>query len=268
MKTVIYDIETTAIERDLQGLVKRIWAVGLKVIDGDTIYPTQVFSAYHTTGTDGSLVHAKKIIQSADVLVGFNSISFDDVVLRTHWNIEIPTSLDLMILAKLMFTKDELFAIDAELQLPKELWGSYSLKAFALRMGGQEKIEFEDWTKLSAEMLTYCKGDVDVTYDFYRFLLHHARYPIPTVATLEMQVKRLVVDQETAGFHFNYIAARELSTEMLTEKFSLERKLTKTFTPRFIADGKPQKTENMIKSKVWLPNADYKSLLGTNYERD
>jgi len=263
MKIVIYDIETTAIERDLQGLVRRIWAIGLKVIEDNVVQPTQVFSAYHTTGTDGSLVHAKAIILSADVLVGFNSISFDDAVLRSHWKIEIPTSLDLMILAKLMFTKDELFAIDMDLNLPKDLWGSFSLKAFALRMGAEQKIEFDDWTKLTPDMLTYCKGDVDITYNFYGFLTQHERYPIPTVANLEMHVKRLVVDQERAGFHFNYGAARILSTKMLGEKFTLERKLTKTFTPRFLPEGQPKKTDNMIKSKVWLPNKDYTPLLGT-----
>ena len=267
MRIVIYDIETTAIERDLQGLVRKIWAIGLKVIDDGVEHPTQVFSTYYVEGTDGSLVKAKEIILSADVLVGFNSISFDDVVLRSHWKVKIPTSLDLMILAKLMFTKDELFAIDSQLQLPKELWGSFSLKAFALRMGQQQKIEFEDWTKLSSDMLTYCAGDVDITYGFYLFLKHHAKYPLTNVVGLEMDVKRLIVDQESNGFYFNYDKARELNTSMMLEKFNIERKLLKTFKPRFLPEGQPQKTNNMIKSKIWLVNPTYTSLLGTSYDK-
>lgn len=263
MTYAVYDIETTAIEKNLQCLVRKVWAIGIKLIIDDVAQETKVYTTYHIEGTAGSLIEAKRLLLSADVIIGFNSISFDDTVLRSHWKVDLPTSLDLMIVAKLMFTKDELFAIDMDLGLPKEHWGSYSLKAFALRLGQEEKIEFEDWTKLSSEMVTYCKRDVDITYLFYEFLRTHPKFPLANVIELEMAVKRLIVEQETYGFYFNLEAARKLNTEMLTEKFKIDNKLGKTFTPRFLPEGKPQKTENLIKSKIWLDNPHYKPLLGT-----
>ena len=170
METIVFmDIETPYIPPTGAKDLTKIFCIGLKVNDG----PIKRYSQYYMSGTDGNLQEAVRIMNTATLLVTFNGIGFDVPVIEQVLNCKLTAPhLDLIIVAKLMFTADELYSIDYPImQEEKALMGSFSLKAFGRRMGGSQKIDFSDFSKLSTEMLAYLDGDIELTAEFYHFLL-------------------------------------------------------------------------------------------------
>ena len=167
LKIGYFDIETTAIPWTGIKDVNTIFAIGVKINDE----PTKKFSKYYLSNSDGNLQAAVKLLNSCDLIVSFNGIAFDIPVIERVLNCKLtPPHLDLIIVAKLMYSKDALYDIDYKiLRDEPNLIGSFSLKAFGRRIGGRQKIEFEDWSKLSSEMLDYMVGDVELTKDLHEY---------------------------------------------------------------------------------------------------
>ena len=257
MNVAFWDIETEAIPVTGTSDIKIVYAIGVKVNDG----PVKKFTKYYLDCSDGPLQKGIELINNADVNVTFNGINFDIPVVERVLNTKITSkSLDLMLMSKVMFTKDNLYAVDPKL-MPEEpyLWGSFSLKAFGKRIGKSQKDEFEDWSKLSSAMVNYMVSDVNVTKDIYDFFVGMDSIPTDKVMALEHNVARIIQEQETLGFMFNLPKARELNAKLNLEKFRIEFKLAKVFKAKFLKDGKVQKTNKMIKRKTYLPNTKYKT---------
>ena len=157
-----------------------------------------------------------------------------------------------------MYTKGGLFNIDNSLDgFPLDQYGRYSLKAFGLRLGGKEqKLEFNDWSHLSEEMVTYMEGDVEVSSKLIEFLLNRSTYPPQNVIDMEHDVAKILAAQEEMGFHFNLEKARVLNTSLLSEKLNIEMDLEKFYKPRFLAEGKVT-TSNLIVRKLWYVDSHY-----------
>lgn len=254
MKKCYCDIETTLIPDDGNILkIDRIFCIGIAINDN----PVQVFTEpYLPHLSDGGLKAALFIINSSDLAIFHNGIKFDLPVLRNLLG-QVTTPIhDTLLLAKLVVTQDQLIAMDAGIaNMPKDLWGSYSLKAFGYRMGNN-KGEFEDFSALTPEMLEYLRQDVIVTRDLYQILIEMENFPPDNVIELENQVAEITFQQERNGFYFDIDTAKELNTKFLFEKYSIDRNLKKQFKPQFVVDGPVKSTNKLIRRKVYIPSKE------------
>ena len=96
-------------------------------------------------------------LKKYDYFVGHNILSFDAPILNKLWNFAIPVNKirDTLVLS-------QLFNPDRE--------GKHSLSALA-PLVGMKKIDFDDFSEFSEEMLTYCKMDVEITGKLYNYLM-------------------------------------------------------------------------------------------------
>lgn len=255
MSTVVFDIETDGLLMD----VTKIWCIGLKVDSK----PVKVFSDSRLPSSNGSIKDALSILQEADTLIGHNTIGYDIPVIQKLYDIDLSTKkqVDTILLSKMIL--QDIFSYDlVNPNIPKSHWGKYSLEAFGYRMG-EHKGSYSDWSKLTENMLVYCKQDVAVTYKLLTFLQDQPNYPPEKAIDLENQVKRLTTLQELYGFPLDIPKAKKLRDELLLEQFSINRELQKVFTPIFLPKEEIEAPKKVINRKLYIPNENYINLLGS-----
>ena len=254
-KHATFDIETEHIP-DIGGIlsIRKIFCINIKIND----QPVQRFThLYHPTSS-GNLKAAIKLLNSCDYIVGHNILGFDIPVIENNLSKLTATPIDTLIISKLMYSKDTLMSIDYGIpEMPKKILGSFSLKAFGIRFGNY-KIQFDEFDKLSTEMLDYCDQDISVTYQLFQYLINEPHFPNPDVIELEQRVKQIIMDQEIHGFYFDTVAAKELATSLRYKKLSLELALQKSFKPMFLPDGPIKQPSSRNKIKCYAPSLNYR----------
>ena len=258
-RIAIYDIETDWIP------TTQIFTIGVAILEIDTngtetITPSKAFTQYWVPYSNGSLMQAVTLINSCDFVSGHNIISFDTPELRKHLSTLLrPRPLDTLILSKIVFSKDDLFAMDPQLRVEKDMWGSYSLKAFGQRMG-DFKIDFHDFSGLTPEMVKYCNQDVDLTAQLLVFLFKKENFPIEPVVDIEHKAAEIIQEQTEFGFYIDIDMARALNTKLLQEKGEIARELATIFKPKFLQDGQVKTYKKKSQVKKYLPNEHYKKV--------
>jgi len=228
-----------------------------------TITPSKVFTQYWAPYSKGSLLQSIELMNTCDYICGHNIQAFDSPEIRKHLSIDLQViPLDTLIISKIIFSKDELFAIDASLGIDKDLWGGYSLKAFGQRLG-DFKIDFHDFSGMTKEMSIYCNQDVDLTAQLLLFLLNKVNFPLEAVIEIEHKAAAIIAEQETFGFYIDIEKTRALNTKLLTEKLDLSNKLTDIFAPKWLKDGPEKSYKKLSKVRKYLPNTKYIPLIGT-----
>lgn len=251
MCLVKYDIETPFIGEDGNILaIPKIFCIGVQYDD----QPVKRFTNTWTPYSDGNLQSALSMINAGTLGVGHNVIKFDNpVITNLLGQITIPIH-DTLILAKLMFTEEELYRMDLGIPaMPKSLYGSHSLKAFGLRLGILKGL-FEDFTTFSKEMVDYMEQDVLVTTALYGTLRAMPNFPSEEVIKLENDVACITFQQERNGFYFDIEKAREYYTKLKFEKGTIERKLQKQFRPIFLPDGPIKENNSIVRRKLYIPS--------------
>src|SRR5690606_29731510 len=110
--------------------------------------------------------------------------------------------------------------------------GGHSLEAWGKRLG-LHKEEFNDFSKLSTEMVGYCRQDVAVTKKLYEFFGRFWKSPAWQEAILnEHRAARIAYDLEAEGFGFNATRAKELREELATILEVLDSDIKAGFPPR------------------------------------
>lgn len=253
-KVATFDIESEPIPKIGILGIKKIFCINIKIND----QPVQRFThLYHPTAS-GNLQAAVKLLNSCDYIVGHNILGFDIPVIENNLGKLTATPIDTILVSKLMFSKDTLVSIDYGIpEMPPKLYGSFGLKAFGIRFGDY-KIQFEDFTKLTTEMLDYCDQDVELTYRLFMYLLEQPFFPLNNVIQLEHKIKLIIVNQELNGFYFDRPKAQALSTTMRYRHVSLEIALQKTFKPMFLPDGPVKQPSSRNKVKVYAPALNYR----------
>ena len=232
--------------------------------NGKVLSPAEVYTQYWTPYTNGSLMQSITIINKCDYHCGHNIVGFDVPLVRRLLNVDItPIPLDTLIISKIIFSKDNLYAMDPQLNIDEKLYGSYSLKAFGQRMG-DFKIDFNDFSGLTEEMAIYCNQDVDLTTKLLLFLLSKEDFPTEKVLDIEHKAAAIIAEQEAYGFYVDIDKTRKLNTKLLKEKGELSRELLGIFSPKFLKDGPVKSYKKLSKVRKYLPNTNYKPLLGTN----
>ena len=175
------------------------------------------------------------LVGNYDVIVAHNGIKFDFQILYRYG--KLPQIIDTLIDSKLCFSRVELINSDSKRKnFPKDLIGSYSLKAFGYRLG-ELKQEYNDFSKFSEQMLEYCKQDCLVCAKLYETLINFKRYPSKEVRELEYKVAFLISKQEQFGFYFDIECAYKLQRKLKNRLDTLENKLKSQFKPILVSAG-------------------------------
>ena len=120
---------------------------------------------------------AVKQLETADVLIGHNIISFDIPLIKEQFPEFNFTgdAIDTLVLSRLFYPN--IIERDYERRpdgMPKKLYGRHSLEAWGYRLrcfkGDYGKHEGA-WETYTPEMLDYCIGDTEVTLKLYQMLL-------------------------------------------------------------------------------------------------
>lgn len=260
-RIAVWDLETDFIPTTL------IYMNGVSIItiddSGDvSIIPSRVFTYKWTTYSTGSLYESIQLVNTCDYHCGHNIVSFDMDQIKRHLNVSITAiPLDTLILSKLMFSSDELYAIDRQLALDAPA-KPYSLDSFGKRLG-DHKIEFKEFDEMTEEMAIYCDQDVNLTGRLLLHLLDQPNFPNWEVIELEHKVAGIIQEQTNYGFYFDVDKARALNTSLLTEKHEIATELSTMFSPKFLKDGQEKKYKGTTKSRKFLPDEHYQPLLGT-----
>lgn len=221
MKTLIIDIESDSLD---------IHNTNIFCIVGYDINTKQ----FYTFDCEDKefIIKFFQLLTNYNRIVAHNGLKFDFQLLHKFG--KLPELIDTLIDSKLCFSRVELIISDSKKQdFPKELIGSYSLKAFGYRLNNHKQ-EFKDFTHFSKEMLDYCKQDCLVCADLYNKLIHYSRYPSKKIRELEYKVAWLIAKQEQYGFYFDISSAYQLQQNLNTKLEELKIKLKKQFPPIYI----------------------------------
>ena len=157
---LVFDIETDGL---LENVTKIHCIVARDVSDNDKEY---IFK--EDTIGDGI-----EFLQKAEVLIGHNIICFDLPVIKKLYDVE-PKAIvvDTLVLGRLYFPdrKNRDFKLFRKGNLPPQLIGSHSLKAWGYRIGVNKGkfAEESDFSVFSEDMLQYCQQDVWLNTCLYK----------------------------------------------------------------------------------------------------
>ena len=132
------------------------------------------------------------------------------------------------------------------------LEGGHSLRAWGVRLGGQGKIDFEDYDGgLTDEMITYCKQDVHLTVRLYNHLNEHfARWRDAEASiALEHNVAIECGKQERTGFKLDIPKAQVLHATVNDRMSAIEDDMQAIFLP-IVEERWSEKTGKRLKDKV------------------
>ena len=223
MKRLVVDIETDSLD------ATTIYCIVAKDIDEDRIY---TYKPEHVH-------HAKNLIESADIVIMHNGVSFDAPVLKRLLGVEIPLSKirDTLIMSQLANPTRE---------------GGHSLDAWGKTLG-LHKHHFEDFSGYSREMMEYCVRDVDLTAKVYKALVPTLKGFSARSIKLEHQIRAVVDRQEQNGFTLDVKEASLLVAKLSDESHKLREELQEVFKP--ITEIRvSEKTGKRLKDKVTVFN--------------
>ena len=221
VKRIVVDIETDSLD------ATTIHCVVIK--EGDKIY----------TYTPANLSDCVAHIEAADIIVMHNGVSFDAPVLKRILNVNIPLNKirDTLVLSQMANPMRD---------------GGHSLEAWGKSLG-YPKIDYQDFTCFTGEMLKYCVRDVQITDKVYRELVPHLKMFSPRSIRLEHQIRAVIDQQERNGFQLNVKEAMLLMGRLSDEAEGIKNDLQKRFPP--ITEVRySDKTGKRLKDKVTVFN--------------
>ena len=206
-----------------------------------------------------------RLLMNADQIIGHNIIGYDlPLITKLYPWFTIPQAKvrDTLILSRLIWTN--LGDMDRQAVPTKkpdgDLIGSHSLKAWGQRFGNA-KVEHEDWTVFSPEMLGRCRGDVDITVTLWQ-AIERAKVD-PRASELEHAVAFICDRQERYGFTFDKPKAQQLAAQFQSKLATLEQDLQDTIAPFYLPDGKvliSKRTTNGTKRPSTTAGAEYQKI--------
>lgn len=158
--------------------------------------------------------------RSVDKFVFHNGIGFDVPVINRLLGNVIPEQdvIDTLIVARLVD-----YSLDNK---------GHSLKEWGLRLG-DFKLGFNDFSKLSEEMIEYCIQDVVVTvkiYKHFKKVIHDPEWQ--ESLRCEHDIQMLCEQMTENGFYFDEDKAEELLGEIQTRMEEIEQSLQEDFPPK------------------------------------
>lgn len=217
----VFDVEADGFLHE----ASQIWCAGIYDVSADK------YTYYGRMGY--GVLRFLRDLNTFDVLVAHNCVNYDIKLIKKlypMWKLKPHVELiDTLVLAKFIIWKDKLKKSDQVRGIvPPKLWGSYSLKAFGIRMA-YPKGDYTDFTRWAPEMVKYLKRDVMLNYRLYQELIK-ADIPWKTF-NIEMQTREIMADQMENGIRFDKQLALEVKQKLEKEKEDILNQLQKQFPP-------------------------------------
>jgi DNA polymerase-1 len=219
-------------------------------------------------------------LEECDHLIGHNIIGYDLPAIEKVLGLNFPLSKvsDTLVWSKLFRPTSPQGGVfkcgstsPADSNYIDNRVGGHSLGAWGKRLG-KAKLDFDDWSKYSPKMLTYCTQDVELGVEIWKYLekerlgLVDPLYlsgeissPVPfgdLSIRLEQSVASCLRQQELNGFKLDITATTKLrdDTEALLKDMQRDlnthfppfRKFIKQWSPKFKADG----TLNAVSERI------------------
>jgi len=202
LRLSVVDIETDPIP------ATRIWCIVVR----------EVGSNEHLVWDESNLEKFKEYAKDVDYWIAHNGIGFDIPTL----NRLLGTELDLR---KVIDT----FVVSRTVNYPG--FQTHSLDELGESVG-VKKIKFNDFSKYTAEMLKYCKRDVDVTvkvYERYKKYIWDTKWEESLRVEHDMAI--ICNDMQNNGFSFDKKEAQRLLNHVTARMYDLEVKFQSQWPP-------------------------------------
>ena len=202
MKSLVFDIETD----DLKAT--KIWCISALDVD------TEVQVSFGPS----QLQEGLQVLKDADKLIGHNIIGFDIPVIKNLTGVDLTDKniVDTLVLSRLFNPVRE---------------GNHGLERWGYALGSP-KIEFEEYTKYSKEMLKYCEQDVYLNYKVYEALKKESKGFSRESVTLEHETCKILAAQRTHGFFFDVEEASKLLAYLNSRTAHIVNKINEVFKPK------------------------------------
>ena len=187
--------------------------------------------------TPENIKEGVRFIMSADTLIGHNIVTFDIPVLEKLFNVEYKGKvLDTLVVSRLMYP-----------DVRQHPFGGNGLKQWGQHLGNY-KIEFNDWSHYTEEMLEYCVQDVLLNYDILQaqkdFIKEYEK-----VVKFEILVAQICFKQQLHGFGYDLSKGIDLEQILAIERADHLDQLQLIF-PDKVEERWSQKTGKQLKSKI------------------
>lgn len=182
---------------------------------------------------------------SGSLFVGHNIIKFDGPVLRRIAGVDIGVHnvIDTLVLSTLY---------------RPSLVGGHSLDAWGERLG-QKKIEFNDWSKLTEEMITYCYKDVEITCTLFKRLISTLLSVDFSEQSIWIQhrITEVIENQHKNGFYFDGPKAVSLLSQLRQLENEAEAKVQEVFPPvRTLVATRPMYKKDGTFTQIYLKDRE------------
>lgn len=195
-------------------------------IETDGLRPTKIWTCVCLEPKSGNFIifyeeskeACKEFLEKQDLIIAHNGINFDFPVLKKLWGVDIKVSqvYDTIVASRLADPKRE---------------SGHSLKEWGKKLGVY-KDHYEDWSKLTDEMVDYCKQDCRVCWAIYNRVRDELAGFSPYSVKIEMRSQWILSMQHYNGFDFDMDAAIALKNQMESEYFVLINRIREAFPPR------------------------------------
>ena len=202
MKSLVFDIETD----DLKAT--KIWCISALDVD------TEVQVSFGPS----QLQEGLQLLKDADKLIGHNIIGFDIPVIKNLTGVDLTDKniVDTLVLSRLFNPVRE---------------GNHGLERWGYALGSP-KIEFDEYTKYSKEMLKYCEQDVYLNYKVYEALKKESKGFSRESVTLEHETCKILATQRNHGFFFDVEEASKLLAYLNSRTAHIVSKINEVFKPK------------------------------------
>ncbi len=227
--TLVYDLES-------DGLLDRLTRIHSLIIRH---YETGDVYVFRRNKTEDTIINGVRMLERAKVRVGHNVIAFDEEAIKLVYPDYNPQGKlrDTLPMVRMLFAdqKDKDFRLWERNQLPGQLIGANTLKAWGYRVGLNKGDYADDkaaeakekgitdpdeiiqyvWGSWNQEMEDYCELDVDVNVALWAKCLR-AQWPEPSIV-FQHQAHSLWSDAEKNGIYFRKEEAEKLAEEIKVE---------------------------------------------------
>ena len=220
MKSLVFDIETDGLQPT------KIYC--MSTLDVDT--------KEQLNFPQSKIEEGVQLLESSDKLIGHNIIGFDIPAIKRLYGVDLMSKkiIDTLVLSRLF----------------NPIRASHGLKAWGNTLQFP-KIEFNDYSRYSDEMMKYCSQDVFVNYKVYEALKTESKGFTSESVNLEIETYKIITKQKDFGFTLNGRAVQELLAHFKIELAKAEEEVHRTFKPKVIERSlKAQHTKGGILSKL------------------
>lgn len=260
MDTYTFDVETDGLLRDLTE-IKCLNVINTETKEEfrftDYEFYLDAWTGERTavpTLRSGTIKEGLDLLDQGEI-AGHNICGFDIMALQIVYPEWKPgPQFDTAVVSRLQYTdlreRDSIALRKGKIDLPKKLIGSHKLVAWGIRLGGEQKADFDPktygWTwesyPFSKECDDYCMQDVRTNVglvEHFKKRLQETGVPEASVE-LEQAVAAILQRQMNHGWLYDVEAAQALTAELQKEVIEVTEKLQNVFPPFYKRDGKAE----------------------------